>query len=164
MSQRRPGPGRLAALLVERVSGALVAASLSAVLALTLVDVIGRRVLGRSLPGALEVTELLMVALIFGALPLVSMHREHVQFESVDRLLPPHVLSVLDRLADAVMAVAYGGLALLAARKAGQLHAYGEVTNQLSLPAWPAALLMACAGAACAVLHLSRAVGARPRP
>ena len=54
---------------------------------LTLVDVTGRKLASQSVPGSLELTELLMVAVIFAALPLVSLHGEHVVFDSLDPLL-----------------------------------------------------------------------------
>ena len=41
-----------------------------------------------SLTGSLELTELLMVIVIFAALPLVSIRREHVVFDSLDHILP----------------------------------------------------------------------------
>jgi TRAP-type C4-dicarboxylate transport system permease small subunit len=41
-------------------------------MALTFFDVGGRKLLSNSIPGSLELTELLMVVVIFGALPLVS--------------------------------------------------------------------------------------------
>ena len=41
---------------------------------LTLFDVAGRKALSASVPGSLELTELLMVVVIFAGLPLVSLH------------------------------------------------------------------------------------------
>jgi TRAP-type transport system small permease protein len=59
--------------------------ALFAIMALTLVDVSGRKLLSQSVPGSLELTELLMVVVIFAALPLVSLRGEHVVFDSLDR-------------------------------------------------------------------------------
>jgi hypothetical protein len=53
-------------------------------MALTFFDVAGRKLLDNSIPGSLELTELLMVVVIFGALPLVSLRGEHVEFDSLD--------------------------------------------------------------------------------
>ena len=75
---------RLAALqgnrlkrLLDALCGLLAAAALFAIMALTLVDVLGRKLLSQSVPGSLELTEILMVVVIFSALPLVSLHGEH---------------------------------------------------------------------------------------
>ena len=50
-------------------------------------DVSGRKVLSTSVPGSLELTELLMVVVIFAGLPLVSLRGEHVVFDSLDPLI-----------------------------------------------------------------------------
>ena len=50
----------------------LAAVALFAIMWLTLIDVSGRKLLSESVPGSLEVTELLMVVVIFAGLPLVS--------------------------------------------------------------------------------------------
>ena len=58
--------------LLEHLCGALCALALFAIMTLTFFDVGGRKLLSHSIPGSLELTELLMVVVIFGALPLVS--------------------------------------------------------------------------------------------
>ena len=68
--------------------------ALFAIMVLTFVDVVARKLFGHSLPGALELTELLMVVVIFAGLPLVSLHGEHVVFDSLDPLLPRAVRRV----------------------------------------------------------------------
>ena len=72
----------------RRAAPVLSAAALFGIMALTLVDVVSRKLLAGSIPGSLEVTELLMVVVIFAGLPLVSLHGEHVVFDSLDPLLP----------------------------------------------------------------------------
>ncbi|MBA4267200.1 MAG: TRAP transporter small permease, partial [Comamonadaceae bacterium] len=49
-------------------TGLMAALALFAIMWLTLVDVSGRKFLSNSVPGALEITEILMVVVIFGAL------------------------------------------------------------------------------------------------
>jgi TRAP-type transport system small permease protein len=74
--------------LLETTCGVLSAIALFAIMALTFFDVGGRKLLGNSIPGSLELTELLMVVVIFGAIPLVSHRGEHVTFDSLDGVLP----------------------------------------------------------------------------
>jgi len=59
---------KLLDLLCSLISGI----ALFAIMVLTFLDVSGRKLLDHSIPGSLELTELLMVVVIFGALPLVS--------------------------------------------------------------------------------------------
>ena len=74
--------------LLETLCGLLSGTALFAIMALTFFDVAGRKLLSNSIPGSLELTELLMVVVIFGALPLVSQRGEHVVFDSMDGYLP----------------------------------------------------------------------------
>ncbi|HEY1226319.1 MAG TPA: TRAP transporter small permease subunit [Ramlibacter sp.] len=74
---------------LELACGLLAGLALFAIMALTFFDVLGRKFASNSIPGSLELTELLMVVVIFGALPLVSERGEHVEFDSLDPYLPP---------------------------------------------------------------------------
>src|SRR3546814_8744945 len=52
----------------------------------TFVDVVGRYVFNSPLPGALELTEIMMASLIFTILPVVSARSDHI---TVDLLVLP---------------------------------------------------------------------------
>src|SRR3954467_8707439 len=99
--------------LLEFTCGGLSATALFAIMALTFLDVGGRKLLDNSIPGSLELTELLMVIVIFGALPLVSLRGEHVVFDSLDSHLPPAVLRWQQALINLLIAAALIGLAAL---------------------------------------------------
>ncbi len=60
-----------------------------AMMLLTFVDVVARYVFNRPLRGAFEVTELMLLVLIFAGLPLVSYADEHVTMDFIDRVLAP---------------------------------------------------------------------------
>lgn len=119
--------------LLERLCSVLSAAALFGIMVLTLVDVVSRKLLTGSVPGSLEVTELLLVIVIFAGLPLVSLHGEHVVFDSLDPVLPRAVRRVQGVLVDLFCA---GGLAVIGWVmwvKAGQMLEYGDKTQQLGL-------------------------------
>src|SRR5215210_5131761 len=61
---------------------------LFAMMMITFVDVIGRYLFNHPLQGAFEVTELMLLVLIFAGLPLVSHADEHVTMDFIDRMLP----------------------------------------------------------------------------
>lgn len=140
--------------LLATLCGAIAALALFAIMLLTLVDVSGRKLLSESLPGALELTELLMVAVIFAGLPLVSMQGEHVVFDSLDRVLPAWLRRVQQVLVDALCAAALLGLAWLMWGKAAQMADFGDVTAQLQLPLPPFVRLMSVLCAVTAAMHL----------
>lgn len=141
---------------VQRICAGLAALALFAIMLLTLVDVLGRKLFDHSLPGALELTELLMVGVIFAAMPLVSWAGEHVVFDALDERLPPAVRRWQSRVVNALCALALGGIAWLLWGRAGEMLAYGDVTAQLKVPQGPFVYAMSLLCALSAAVHLSR--------
>ena len=139
--------------LLEIACGSLAAAALFGIMALTLVDVTGRKFFSASLPGSLELTELLMVAVIFAGLPLVSLQGEHVVFDTLDARLSARVRRVQQWLVDALCAAALAGLAWLLWTKAGQVAGYGDTTAQLKLPVAPFVYAMSLLCGLTATVH-----------
>jgi TRAP-type C4-dicarboxylate transport system permease small subunit len=139
--------------LLEWLCGSLAALALFGIMILTLVDVSGRKVLSESVPGSLEMTELLMVAVIFAGLPLVSLAGEHVVFDSLDPWLPKGLRRAQGLLVDAVCALGLLGLAWLMWTMAAQMAGYGETTAQLKLPKAPFVYGMSVLCALTAVVH-----------
>ena len=133
--------------------GLLAAVALFAIMGLTFVDVIGRKFLGGSVPGSLELTELLMVVVIFTSLPLVALAGEHVVFDSADRWVPPWLLRLQRGVMELFCAAALAGLAWLMWVKAGQLSEYGDTTAQLKLPLGAFVYVMSVLLAVAALAH-----------
>ena len=119
---------------LRTLCGWLAAAALFAIMMLTLADVSGRKLLSASVPGSLELTELLMVVVIFTSLPLVALAGEHVVFDSLDPWLPGWVKRAQQATVDVLCALALAGLAWLMWAKGSQMTEYGDVTSQLRLP------------------------------
>ena len=140
--------------LLEVLCSALAASALFAIMALTLVDVSGRKFISTSVPGSLELTELLMVVVIFAALPLVSLRGEHVVFDSLDPLLPRWLRRIQDAVVDLLCALALAGVAWLMWVKAGQMTEYGDTTSQLKITQGPFVYLMSALCGLTAVIHL----------
>jgi TRAP-type C4-dicarboxylate transport system permease small subunit len=140
--------------LLAALCGVTAALALFAIMALTLVDVGGRKLLASSVPGALEVTELLMVAVIFSGLPLVSLRGEHVVFDSLDPWLPPWLRKTQALLVNLLCAALLLGLAAVMWIKAGQMAEYGDTTAQLKLALAPFVRVMSVLLAISAAVHL----------
>lgn len=140
--------------LLYTLCGLLAAVALFAIMGLTFVDVGGRKFLDTSLPGALELTEILMVAVIFAALPLVSLRGEHVTFDSLDPLLPAGFKRVQQVFVDLACAAMLVFIAWLMWGHAAQMAEYGDVTNRLRIPLYPFVYAMSVLCALTAVVHL----------
>ena len=139
--------------LLATLCGVLAAVALFAIMGLTLADVAGRKLLNASVPGSLELTELLMVAVIFAGLPLVSLAGEHVVFDSLDPWLPAGLRRVQQTVVDLLCVAALGGMAWLMWVKAGQMASYGDITAQLKLPLGPFVYLMSGLCGVTAAVH-----------
>ena len=118
---------------IEASCSLLAAVALFGIMWLTLFDVSGRKLLSQSIPGSLEVTELLMVVVIFAGLPLVSLRGEHVVFDSLDPFVPAALMRGLRALIDGLCALALGWIGWLMWVKGSQMLEYGDKTQQLGL-------------------------------
>jgi len=146
---------------LETACGLLCAAALFGIMALTFFDVGGRKLLDNSIPGSLELTELMMVAVIFAALPLVSLRGEHVTFDSLDHWLPTWARRAQDLIVHLLSAAALLGLAWLMWREGGQFMDTGETTAQLKILKAPFIYGMALACALTGLVHLALLVQPR---
>ena len=141
--------------LLDLLCGLLSGVALFAIMALTFFDVLGRKFLSESIPGSLELTELLMVVVIFGALPLVSRRGEHVEFDSLDPYLPRWLRRVQAALVHLVCAVLLLGLGWLMWKTGAQFAATGETTAQLHIAKAPFIYGMGVLCAVTGLVHLT---------
>ena len=145
----------------EVLLGVAASAILLSMTALTFVDVVARYVFSRPLRGAFEITELLLLVLIFAGLPLVSYANEHALMDFIDRLLPAPLQRGLVRAVEVLCAASMALLAWLVWRKADRIWAYRDATDVLRIVYGPFVYFMAVMIALAAIIHLYRAL-ARP--
>jgi TRAP-type C4-dicarboxylate transport system permease small subunit len=144
----------------EVVLGLAASAILFAMTALTFVAVVARYLFSRPLRGAFEITELLLLVLIFAGLPLVSYANEHALMDFIDRVLPPAFQRGLVRAVEVVCAAAMFLLAWLVWLKADRIWAYRDATDVLRIVYGPFVYFMAVMIGLAGLIHLYRA-GAR---
>jgi TRAP-type C4-dicarboxylate transport system permease small subunit len=140
--------------LLELLCGLLSGGALFAIMVLTFFDVLGRKFADNSIPGSLEITELLMVVVIFGALPLVSERGEHVEFDSLDPYLPAWLRKLQAVLVHLLCAAVLLALSWLMWRTGGQFLETGETTAQLKILKAPFLYGMGMLCAFTGVIHL----------
>jgi len=121
---------------------------------LTFVDVVARYVFNRPLRGAFEVTELLLVVLIFGGLPLVSHANEHVTMDFIDKLLGARGRDLWQRAVQVLCAALMFLLTWLVWIKADRISAYGDATDVLRIVYGPFVYFMAVMIALAGLIHL----------
>ena len=140
---------------LELLCGTLAGLALLAIMFLTFFDVGGRKLLDNSITGSLELTELLMVVVIFGALPLVSEKGEHVVFDSLDPILPQWLRRVQRALVNLLCGGLLLGLGWLMIKTGNDFMETGETTAQLKILKAPFIYGMATLCAFTGLVHLS---------
>jgi TRAP-type C4-dicarboxylate transport system permease small subunit len=121
---------------------------------LTFVDVVARYLLNRPIRGGFEVTELLLLVLIFAGLPLVSHADEHVTMDFIDRMLPERLVGLWVRIMHALVAALMAFLAWQVWIKAGKIASYGDTTDVLRIVVAPFVYFMTAMLALAAAVHL----------
>lgn len=144
----RTRPARWLGLMLGLSAGL----SLLAMMLLTVVDVFGRDALAAPVPGAFELTELLMVGVIFSALPLVTAVDGHVTIDMIDVVMPARVRPWHRMCVDGFSAIVVAIIAWQLWIKAGVLTAYGEITLILEIPMGPFTYAMALLTAVTAII------------
>jgi TRAP-type transport system small permease protein len=143
--------------LLEHFCGFLCATALFAIMVLTFFDVGGRKLMSQSIPGSLELTELLMVVVIFAGLPLVSSRGEHVVFDSLDNVWSAALGKLLRAGVHILCAGLMLGLAYLMWQTGSQFAQNGDITAQLKIAKAPFIYGMALMCAATSALHTALA-------
>lgn len=136
------------------------AALLFAMMLLTFVDVWGRYLFNYPLPGAFEITELMMASLIFAGLPLVTAAGEHVSVDLLDFSLPKTLRRIRDALIHALCSFMLVFLSYRLWLKALEQVDYGDQTAVLLLPVAPVTFFMSASTAVSAVALLVLAASA----
>ncbi|HEY0276546.1 MAG TPA: TRAP transporter small permease [Paenirhodobacter sp.] len=142
----------------RRVLAAVCGTMLMAMMGLTVCDVIGRYVLNRPLIGATELTEMMLVAVIFLGLPAVSLDRDHVAVDILTDRLPKWVQPWRELVVSVLSAAMLGVISWRIWVYAGQIAGYGGATNSLRLPVAPVGYLCAVAAAVAALFMVLAAL------
>lgn len=142
-------------------SGALVrvldlfsALTIVAIVAITVIDVFGRYVLNRPLPGGFEITELLLAFTIFAGLPIVTKQESHICVDILIARFPPDAKRIQASVTNVLLAVVLAFLAVTMWSKAGDVARLNDVTNNLGIPIAPLAYFISASCGVSAVASL----------
>jgi TRAP-type C4-dicarboxylate transport system permease small subunit len=142
----------------EVILGIAASAILLGLMLLTVVDVVARYAFNRPVRGAFEVTELLLLVLIFAGLPLVSLANEHAVMDFIDRVLGARSQRGLVRAVQGLNAAFMFLLAWLTWLKADRIWAYRDATDVLRIVYGPFVYYMAVTLGLAGLIHLYRMV------
>jgi len=135
--------------------GIIAAVLMFCLMLLTCADVVGRYFFNKPVTGGFELTEMLLAALIFAGVPLVTLRGDHITVDLFDPVTPDWLFRIQHALATLIGAACTGYLAWCLWLRAAGLDRAGETTSQLQFKiAWLAyamAMLMALTAAALVV-------------
>jgi TRAP-type C4-dicarboxylate transport system permease small subunit len=138
----------------DSLLGVAASTILMAMMLLTVVDVVARYGFNRPLAGAFEVTELMLLVLIFAGLPLVTYADEHAVMDFIDRLLSPRARQILQRAVQVASAAVMFLLTWLIWLKADRIWAYRDATDVLRILYGPFVYFMAITIGLAGLIHL----------
>lgn len=152
------------AIAAGRAYAFLCGATLFVLLGLTVLDVGGREILNRPLPGGYEISELALLALFFLALPATTLRDEHITVTLIDRWLTDRGRRALSAVGDLLALAVLAALTPFLWRQADAMAQYGDVTLYLQIRTAPfvyfAAILTGSTAVFVAVRLVSRALAA----
>jgi TRAP-type C4-dicarboxylate transport system permease small subunit len=138
----------------DAVLGIAASALLLCLMLVTFVDVVARYLFNRPIRGAFELTELILLVLIFAGLPLVSHADEHVTMDFIDRMLPARAVPVLIRVVHGLVAAVFFFLTWQVLIKAARIAGYGDTTDVLRIAVGPFVYFMAAMIGLTGLVHL----------
>ena len=129
--------------ILQNTLGVGAALLLFSIILVTCVDVVGRYFFDTPLSGAFEITELLLAALVFAALPLTTERKEHIEVDLINVVLGARSKRYLSAFSGIFSAALLMTLSWRLASRALSSAADGATTNALAIPLAPFGYLAA---------------------
>ena len=122
---------------VQHIVGIVLVIILFAMVALTFIDVLGRRLFNTPVFGANDITEHMMALIIFGGLPLLTAQRGHLSIDLLDHWLLRPRWRLWHRAVDVLIAAVLGLIAYEFYLAIEEARSINEVSQALGIPrAW----------------------------
>ena len=119
---------------------------------LTVADILMRRFLNLSILGTVELTELMMVVIVFFTLGFSEMKDAHIKVDIFTSKLNPRNRILLDVITQLLASLLFAFMTVSVLRHAISIQRVGEVTQDLWIPKYPFLYLTALG---CAVLSIA---------
>jgi TRAP-type C4-dicarboxylate transport system permease small subunit len=109
---------------------------------LTTADVVGRYIFNRPITGVFELTEYLVLILIFSFIGYTQSRKSHVAVDLVIGKIPEKIKALIDIGNHAVCLILMILITWMGVEKAFELKAVGEASPNLQIPAYPFAFFL----------------------
>lgn len=115
----------------------------------TLIDVLGRYLFSAPLDGAYELTELMLAAVIFLGLPLITAEGGHIAVDLLDSIFGSKGQRIQNGLIELINVLAFGTFTWVLWEHALKVQRYADTTAVLQIPlAWLAFMMALTTGLA----------------
>ena len=118
---------------------------------LTIADVFLRKVFSKSILGTVEVTEFMMVGLVFFSLAHTEVLNRHVKVDLIMSRLGERTQGLIDMITQFVCFLLFGGITWSTLVYSTKMRASGEVSGDLWIPIYPFVYIVVVG---CALLSL----------
>jgi TRAP-type C4-dicarboxylate transport system permease small subunit len=140
--------------VLDTALGGLAAVVLFVLMLVTVVDVVGRGVFNAPLPGGFELTELMMAALVFAALPAVTRRESHIVIDLLDFMTPSWLVAPRQVGVYVLCALVVGLWSWRTWAWGDRMARYGDETEFLKVPLAPVSYFISVLSAATAVVFV----------
>ena len=137
---------------ISKVINHIASVTLFFMMLLTIADVFLRKTFSQSILGNVEVTEFMMVILVFFALAQTEVLNGHVKVDLVMSRFGEHTQALVDTITQLVCFLLFGLFTWSALVYSGKMRASAEVSQDLWLPIYPFVYVVV---AGCALLSLT---------
>ncbi len=122
------------AIIYRNLLGGTAAIVMFLLMAITLIDVLGRYLFSAPLSGSYELTELMLAAVIFLGLPLITAEGGHIVVDIFDPLLSTRVQRIQYWLVELINILAFGVFTWVLWQQALKIQRYADTTAVLQIP------------------------------
>lgn len=122
---------------LARVLNWIGCAALLTMMFLTAADVLSRKLVGRSILGTVELTEFLMLIVVFFAMGLTEISGSNVRVDLIMERLSPRLGRWVDSITRAASCALFGTMTWSTLAYARIMRASQEVSQDLYVPVWP---------------------------
>lgn len=120
----------------------IAAVAIGALMTVNFIDIIGTKFFGMSIPGALDISEELMVLVTLLPIAFIALERGHIRITLLEEHLPSSVRYGLEILQYIIAALITGFITLRAFAQLQKAMEVMELKAGLDLPTWPSNVIV----------------------
>ena len=128
--------------------------SLTILVLITVIDVLGRYLLSLPLPGTTEITEIILGILIYIGLPYITRDEEHVTVSLFSNYFNSSIIKIQKIVVNFIVSIILFIIARQLYLHGLDLNLYNEITTFLEIPKAPIAYMMAALSIIASIIAL----------